>query len=358
MSTLDDIGAAENPQATSESPDLEHLWQFAGQGLDSSDFNTAMVQFYRGEVSRSNAWRARLDATTNWAVITTGAALTFAFGDRNNPPAVLLVVTLLVLLFLFIEARRYRYYELWTYRVRLMETNFFAALLSPPFLPKAEWAEKITDSLNYPRFPIGLLEAFGRRYRRNYAPIFLILALSWIGKVYFHPFPVTTLAGFVQESAIGPLPGWLVLTIGVIFNGALLAVGIFTAGLRESKGEVLGESPELRFIERLRHAVWEAFETDLPRLTRLDRRKQLAYIISDEVEAVSKALITSLERGVTLINAKGMFTGKEHGVLMCVVEARQISQLKRIVNQIDSKAFVIVTSVQDVRGSGFRPLEA
>ena len=359
MSTLDDdIGTVEEPQSTPESPDLERLWQFAGQGLRSSDFNTAMVHFYRGEISRSNAWRARLDATTNWAVITTGAALTFAFGDKSNPPAVVLVVTLLVLLFLFIEARRYRYYELWTYRVRLMETNFFAALLSPPFVPKAEWAQKITESLNYPRFPISLLEAFGRRYRRNYAPIFFILAFSWIGKVYAHPFPVRNLAEFVEHSQTGPFPGWLVLAVGVVFNGVLLAIGIFTAGLRESKGEILGESPETRFIERIRHAVWEAFETDLPRLTRLDTRKQLAYIISDEVEAVSKALITTLGRGVTLINARGMFTGKEHGVLMCVLEARQIGQLKRLVNQIDPKAFVIVTSVQDVRGSGFRPLEA
>ncbi|HEX6386779.1 MAG TPA: DUF2270 domain-containing protein [Anaerolineae bacterium] len=358
MSTLEDIETVEETKSAPETPDLERLWQFAGQGLRSSDFNTAMVHLYRGEIARSNAWRARLDATTNWAVITTGAALTFAFGDRENPSAVLLIVTLLILLFLFIEARRYRYYELWTYRVRLMETNFFAALLSPPFLPKAEWAEKVSDSLNHPRFPISLLEAFGRRYRRNYAPIFLILAFSWIAKVYSHPDTVRTLAQFVERSRIGPLPGWLVLAIGVIFNGALVAIGIFTAGLREAKGEVLGEAPGMGFVERLRHAAWEAFETDLPRLTRLDTRKQLAYVISDEVEAVSKALLTELGRGVTLINAKGMFTGKEHGVLMCVVEASQIRQLKKLVSQADPKAFVIVTSVQDVRGSGFRPLEA
>jgi uncharacterized membrane protein len=57
-----------------EAPHLEDLWQFAGHGLRSSDFNTAMVHFYRAEVSRSNTWRGRLDITTNWAVITTGAA--------------------------------------------------------------------------------------------------------------------------------------------------------------------------------------------------------------------------------------------------------------------------------------------
>ena len=98
-------------------PDLEHLWEFAGQGLRSSDFNTAMVHFYRGEMSRSNIWRTRLDATTNWAVVTTGATLTFAFSNPNNPPVIILMNTLLILLFLFIEARRYRYFNVWRARV-------------------------------------------------------------------------------------------------------------------------------------------------------------------------------------------------------------------------------------------------
>ena len=82
-------------------------------------------------VSSLSISSTRLDATTNWAVITTGAALTFAFGGAYNPPVVLLIVAVLVLLFLFIEARRYRYYELWTHRVRMMETHFFSNLLRP-----------------------------------------------------------------------------------------------------------------------------------------------------------------------------------------------------------------------------------
>ena len=46
--------------------------------LSASEFNTAMVHFYRGEVQRSNTWRSRLDNTTYWAVITAGATLSFA----------------------------------------------------------------------------------------------------------------------------------------------------------------------------------------------------------------------------------------------------------------------------------------
>lgn len=339
--------------------DLEHVWEFAGQHLDSGNFTNAMIHFYRGEMARSNSWRQRLDATTNWAVITTGAALTFVFSDPSNTGSILLIDSFLVLLFLFIEARRYRYYELWTYRVRVMEKNFFVGLLSPPFMPHADWADKITESLNNPRFPIGLLEALGRRYRRNYAPIFLILAASWIGKIFMHPMEVDNLAEFIERAAMGPLPGWFVIVTGFVFNGALIALGLFTTGLQQTQGEVLSGTGSRwnNLLQRVRQISWEAFETDIPRFVRFDTRKQLAYIVSDQIEAVSKLLLKELGRGVTLINAKGMYTGKEHGVLMCALEARQKSQLKRLVYQADPKAFVILTPAEDVRGGGFRPLE-
>jgi uncharacterized membrane protein len=322
-----------------------------------------MVHFYRGEVSRSNTWRSRLDMTTNWAVVTTGASISFAFSDPNHPPTVLLINTFLIVLFLFMEARRYRYYELFSYRVRLMEVNFFAGLLSPPFVPKPDWADKVTESLKAPAFPITLLEAFGRRYRRNYWPIFLILAVSWVLKIAMHPEPVTDLATFVQNAALGPIPPTVVLAFGFLFNIALIATGALTAGLRQSSGEVFSGSPvdwmgNLR--KKLRQATWEAFEVDfhLPQLPGLEQRKQMAYVISDEVEAIGKSLIKDLRRGATLLHGTGMYTGKEHGILMCAINARQLEKLHQIVKSVDPRAFVIVTPVQDVRGEGFRPLEA
>jgi len=348
------------PDNPSSDADLEHVWEFAGQKLDSSNFTNAMVHFYRGEMSRSNTWRSRLDATTNWAVITTGAALTFVFSDIGNTGSILLIDSFLLLLFLFIEARRYRYYELWTYRVRIMEKNFFMGLLSPPFRPHADWADKISDSLRNPRFPIGLLEALGRRYRRNYAPIFLILAFSWIGKIYIHPTAAVSWTDFVARAAMGAIPGWFVLAAGLTFNGALIGMGLFTAGLRQTDGEVFSETTSWwnSFTRRLRHISWDVFETDLPRMARFDTRKQLAYVISDKIELVSKALLKALGHGVTLIDGKGMYTGKEHGVLLIAQEARKMGILKRLVNEVDPNAFVIITPVEDILGTGFRPLEA
>lgn len=339
---------------------LEQVWEFAGHKLDSGNFTNAMVHLYRGEMTRSNTWRSRLDATTNWAVITTGAALTFVFSEVGHTASILLIDSLLVLLFLFIEARRYRYYELWTHRVRIMEKNFYIGLLSPPFRPHAGWTEKLTESLRKPSFPIGLYEALGRRYRRNYAPIFLILAFSWVGKIYMHPTSVSGWSDFVARASMGSVPGWIVLAVGFVFNGGLIALGLFTTTLRDTEGEVFSATTSRwnNFLRRMRHISWDIFETDIPRLTRLDSRKQLAYIITDHVDNVSKRLLKELGHGVTQLNGKGMYTGEERGVLMCALEARQMQTLKQLVKMADPDAFVIVTPVEDIHGTGFRPLEA
>src|ERR1044072_9938051 len=92
---------------------------------------TAMVHFYRGEVQRSNTWRTRLDNTTYWAVLTAGGALSFAFSSPNNPHFLIPITSILVAIFLVMEARRYRYYEIWASRVRVMETGYYAPILAP-----------------------------------------------------------------------------------------------------------------------------------------------------------------------------------------------------------------------------------
>src|SRR5207237_2417094 len=70
------------------------------QKLSLAEFNTAMVHFYRGEVQRSNVWRGRLDATTNWAVITAGAMLSFVFSSPNYPHFAIPFYLFLIMFFL------------------------------------------------------------------------------------------------------------------------------------------------------------------------------------------------------------------------------------------------------------------
>ena len=183
----------------------EPLWTFRGRDLKTSDFNTAMVHFYRAEIQRSNVWRTRLDATTNWAIITAGAAISFSLSSPDHHHGVIIINLFLIALFLFVEARRDRYYELWAYRTRLMERNFFAAMLVPPHEPAPHWAEKLAESLRHPQFPISLWEALGRRFRRNYSWIFLTLVASWVLKNITQPTSISTWDEFLRRGAIGPV---------------------------------------------------------------------------------------------------------------------------------------------------------
>src|SRR4030067_2409009 len=202
------------------SQDPEAVWTFRGYRLKPSEFTTAMVHFFRAEISRANVWRSRLDATTNWAVVTTGATITIAF-NPSGYHGVIIINTLLITIFLFIEARRYRYYELWSYRVRLMETDFFAAMLVPPFHPSPEWAESLAENLLAPSFPISLFQAFGRRLRRNYFLIFIILYASWVAKIWLFPVPAITLDEFIQRSAVGSVSGQVMIVLGLAFYSFL-----------------------------------------------------------------------------------------------------------------------------------------
>jgi uncharacterized membrane protein len=209
------------------------------QKLSTSEFNTAMVHFYRGEVQRSNVWRGRLDATTNWAVITAGATLSFVFSSPDNPHFAIPINSILVAIFLFMEARRYRYYEVWASRVRVMETGYFAPMLSHQTIPPdKEWADHLSTDLITPHFTISEWEAIGRRLRSNYLWIFTLLALSWTLKVYIHPFPAPSLDAFIQRAQVGLAPGGLVIAVGFLFNMVLVFTSIATMRLRNAASEV------------------------------------------------------------------------------------------------------------------------
>lgn len=208
-------------------------------GPRSGEYTTALVHLYRAEVQRANVWRTRLDTTTNWAVISVGATLTFAFAGPDHHHIVILLTVLLVALFLVIEARRYRYYEVWSSRLRLLESEFYAAMLNPQVAAAPDWAAELAASLRNPRYTISVWEAFGRRFRRNYQYLFTILALAWFIKMMVHPTNLTSWEDFLQRAAIGPIPGPLVLLVGIAFHLLLFGLGWATVGLRQAKGEIL-----------------------------------------------------------------------------------------------------------------------
>jgi uncharacterized membrane protein len=233
--------------------------------MSPAEFNAAMIHFYRGEVQRSNTWRNRLDTTTNWAVLTAGATLSFVFSSQSNPHFVIPINSILVAIFLLMEARRYRYYEIWSSRVRVIETGYFAQILAPETVPLDEgWAEHLAADLITPHFTITEWEAVGRRLRRNYLWIFALLALSWNLKVYMHPLPARDFNAFIDRATVGIVPGWMVFVIGVIFNAAIAIFAIGTVRLREATGEVL---PQHQFAMRPLQTMtrWTRVATGAPR---------------------------------------------------------------------------------------------
>jgi uncharacterized membrane protein len=200
---------------------------------------TALAHLYRGEMYRSKVWRTRLDATTNWAVATTGIALSVTFSNAVSSPLPLVLVALMALIFLAIEARRYRYFDIWRTRVRMMEVSLFVPILRlQGARVEDRWNEKLASDYEHLHFHISFLEAMGRRLRRNYSFLLVIQAVSYIVKISIHPFPVRSLQELFAHAAIGPLPGEVALTIGFLFHAGWITIALLTLKGQQAVGRV------------------------------------------------------------------------------------------------------------------------
>ncbi len=199
-----------------------------GRRFDPAEIG-ALAHLWRGEVYRSTVWRVRFDTTTNWAVVTTGIAFSASFSAANASPLPLALVGLLVVFFLLIEARRYRYFNIWRLRARLLEKNFYAPMLRGDAAhTDGAWMRRIAQDYRHPQHRISYISAVGRRVRRNYGWIFAIQALAYYGKLAIHPTAMTSMADLWERAAIGPIPGQLVVVAGVLFHGSWMVIGAVT----------------------------------------------------------------------------------------------------------------------------------
>jgi uncharacterized membrane protein len=202
---------------------------------------TTLAHLYRGEMYRSKVWRTRLDTTTNWAVATTGIALSVTFSDERISPVPLLLISLLVAIFLNIEARRYRYFDIWRTRVRMLEVSFYGPLLTgQPISTENRWNEYLAHDYRDVRFHISFWEAAGRRFRRNYVWIFLILALSYLAKLALHPTSASSLEELPLRAAVGPIRGEVILITMLVFYAALGLLALLTVRHPHAAGRVGG----------------------------------------------------------------------------------------------------------------------
>ncbi|MEW6724657.1 MAG: YitT family protein [Bacillota bacterium] len=76
-------------------------------------------------------------------------------------------------------------------------------------------------------------------------------------------------------------------------------------------------------------------------------------IISDQPKPIAEAIMNRLKRGTTLLRGRGGYTDRERDVLYVIVSRSEIGRLKHLVNQIDPKAFMVVSDAREVLGEGF-----
>jgi len=168
------------------------------------------------------------------------AMLSVSLSTPTAHHGVLLFAMVLVLLLLVIEARRYRFFDVYRNRVRRMERNYYAQIFSPEDGTTDDWIHKLGDDLRRPLFLTSNSQAISRRLRRNYCWLFLILLVAWLVKTTFirmqenavEAHLVTSVSEWVRNAAIGPMPGW-----AVVLALALFYAWILYASLRRPKGE-------------------------------------------------------------------------------------------------------------------------
>jgi len=207
------------------------------------EFITVVAHYHRAEIARMAGWRDRIDRTTNWAITVVAAMLSVSLSTPTAHHGVLLFAMLLVLLLLVIEARRYRFFDVYRNRVRRLERNYFAQIFAPESGTTDEWVKALGEDLRRPLFLVSLRQAMSRRLRRNYCWMFLILLLAWLVRTMTTNLPtnaseerlVGSIGQWVRNAAIGPLPGWATIIIVAAFYGWILYTSLRTP---RSEGEL------------------------------------------------------------------------------------------------------------------------
>lgn len=227
----DDLSSPPPPAPPPESKKIPHRFDNA--------YVTAMSHFYRGELGRIMIWRQRLDVTTSWAITLSSAVFGFAFAEREVPHIIFFFNIVVVWMLLWIEARRYRFYDAFRARVRMIEAHFLVPIVAQnTSLLQGEWQKLVCEDLLLPSFKISRVEAIGRRLRRNYGFIFGIVLFAWITKIFLHADPkIDSWTSFYQALHVGTsIPSWLV---AAVFVGTILGVAALIIYVRnKSSGEI------------------------------------------------------------------------------------------------------------------------
>ena len=121
-------------------------------------------------------------------------------------------------------------------------------------------------------------------------------------------------------------------------DGSIVLVGMYVFGIRKGLYAIIA----VYLVTKVSDGLIEGLKFS-----------KAVHIITDKPEAIARMIIHDLDRGVTGISAKGMYSGQEKLMLYCVVGKKELVQLKEKIDEIDPKAFVIVGDAREVHGEGF-----
>lgn len=134
------------------------------------------------------------------------------------------------------------------------------------------------------------------------------------------------------------LKHYSIVQILQILDGLIVLIGLYVFGLYAGLYSIIA----IIVSTKVSDMVMEGFKFS-----------KAAFIITDKYDVVAKRILKELDRGVTGLYAKGMYSGTDKCMLYCVVSQKEIVSVKEIVAEVDSNAFVIVSDAREVLGEGF-----
>jgi uncharacterized membrane protein len=199
----------------------------------AGEYITLLAHYHRAEIARMAGWRDRVDRTTHWAITAVGAMLSVSLSAPSANHGIMLLAMLLVALLLVIEARRYRFFDVYRTRVRVLERNWYAPIFAGEGEEHADWLRAMAETLRRPGFQISLNQALSRRVRRTYGWMYLILLGAWLLKTTAHnpskvgySQTVATIGGWFDNARLGPIPGWAIVAAVAALYGWLLYLAL------------------------------------------------------------------------------------------------------------------------------------
>ena len=142
------------------------------------------------------------------------------------------------------------------------------------------------------------------------------------------------LAALIQHK----LRHYTIMQIICVIDGIIVAVGIYSFGIKAALYAIVA----IYVTSKVSDALMEGM-----------KYSKAVFIVSDKYKEISDAIMSQMDRGVTGLNAVGMYSGDEKCMLYCVVSKKEIVVLKDMILNIDNNAFVIVTDAREVVGEGF-----